>query len=180
MAIVRTTLAEGHVPALLAAFELGSWGRLSDGPVASGRLGSIWRLDTEAGSWAVKQVGDVSDDEFAAVLEGAAFQEAAVAAGVPAPAVHRTGAGELIADLRGVRVRIHAWVDLAEADIDLDPVDLGRLVAGLHRVDFAGTIGLDPWYTTRSALPDGPSSLPRCAHVARRSPRSSMGSSRSW
>ena len=46
------------VPSILAAFDLGSWGRLSDGPVASGRLGAIWRLDAETGSWAVKQVGE--------------------------------------------------------------------------------------------------------------------------
>jgi hypothetical protein len=31
--------------------------------------------------------------------------------------------------------------------VSLDPLDVGRLVAGLHRVDFAGTNGLDPWYT---------------------------------
>jgi Ser/Thr protein kinase RdoA (MazF antagonist) len=136
-------LNEGHVPAILAAFDLGSWGRLSDGPVASGRLGSIWRLDTERGSWAVKQVGEITAEE----LEGAAFQEAALAAGVPTPALRRTRVGELIADCGGVRVRLHAWVDLHDPDPSLDPRDLGRLVAALHRVDFAATIGLDPWYT---------------------------------
>ena len=145
--MLRIPLSDGHVPALLAAFELGPWGRLSDGPVASGRLGSIWRLDTEGSSWAVKEVGDTSDDELAALLEGAAFQEAALAAGVPTPEVRRTRSGELLTDTGGVRVRLHAWVDLHDPDVDLDPVELGRLVADLHRVDFAGTIGLDPWYT---------------------------------
>ena len=140
-------LNDGHVPSILAVFDLGSWGRLSDGPVASGRLGSIWRLDTERGSWAVKQVGDIPDAGLAELLEGAAFQEAALAAGVPTPAPRRTRAGELIADCGGVRVRLHAWVDLHDADVSLDPLDVGRLVAGLHRVEFAGTIGLDPWYT---------------------------------
>jgi hypothetical protein len=144
---VKNPLADDHVPDLLAAFDLGSWGRLSDGPVASGRLGSIWRLDTDWGGWAVKQVGCAPDDELASLLEGAAFQEAALAAGVPTPAVRRTRAGEIIADIGGLRIRLHAWVDLDEPDVDLDPVDLGRLVAALHRVDFAGTIGLDPWYT---------------------------------
>ena len=66
-------LTGDHVPRILEAFDLGSWGRLSDGPVASGRLGSIWRLDAERGSWAVKEVGD---DGCAELLEGAAFQEA--------------------------------------------------------------------------------------------------------
>src|SRR3954462_2415506 len=135
---------DGHVPAVLAAFDLGSWGRLSDGPVASGRLGSIWRLDTERGSWALKQV---PDGDVAELLEGAAFQEAALAAGVPTPAIRRTRADELIADCVGARVRLHAWVDLHDADVSLYPLEVGRTVAGLHRVDFAGAIGTDPWYT---------------------------------
>ena len=141
------TLGQAHVPALLAAFDLGSQGRMSDGPVASGRLGSIWRLDTDRGSWAVKQVADVSQAELNEALEGAAFQEAVRAAGVPTPAVRRTLLGELVADVAGANVRVHEWVDLEAPDIGLDPVELGRLLAGLHRVPFAGTIGEDPWYT---------------------------------
>jgi hypothetical protein len=123
---VTLPLDDRHVPAILAAFDLGSWGRLSDGPVASGRLGSFWRLDAERGSWAIKQVGDVPDQELAELLEGAAFQEAALAAGVPAPAVRRTRAGAHIAACGGVRVRLHAWVDLHAPDVDLDPLDVGR------------------------------------------------------
>ncbi len=141
------SLNQGHVPALLAAFDLGSWGRLSDEAVASGRVGSIWRLDTQSGSWAVKQVGNVSEEQLAEILDGAAFQEAALASGVPTPEVRRTGSGEVVADVGQLRVRLHAWVDLRDPDVDLDAVELGRLVANLHRVDFVGTIGLDPWYT---------------------------------
>jgi Ser/Thr protein kinase RdoA (MazF antagonist) len=144
---VTIPLGDGHVPSILAAFDLGPSGRLSDGPVASGRLGSIWRLDTERGSWAVKQLGDVPDEELAELLEGAAFQEAALAAGIPTPAPRRTRAGELIACPDGVRVRLHAWVELHEPDPSLDPAEVGWLVAGLHRVEFEGAIGLDPWYT---------------------------------
>ena len=140
-------LRDGHVPSILAAFDLGSWGRLSDGPVASGRLGSIWRMDAERGNWAVKQVGEAGDGEVAELLEGAAFQEAALAAGLRTPAVRRTPAGEVIGDCGAVRVRLHAWVDLHDPDASLDPVEVGQLVAGLHRVDFAGAIGVNPWYT---------------------------------
>ena len=142
-----TLLDDSHVPAILAAFDLGSKGRLSDGPVASGRLGSIWRLDTESGSWAVKQVGDIAADELDEMLDGASFQEAALAAGVPTPAVRRTRAGELIADCGGVRVRLHAWVDLHDPDTGLDPVELGQLIAALHRVEFDGAMSVHPWYT---------------------------------
>jgi hypothetical protein len=140
-------LDDGHVGSILTAFDLGSWGRLSNGPVASGRLGCVWRLDTERGSWAVKEVGDVLDEELAELLEGAAFQEAALAAGVLTPAVRRSRVGEYVADCGGLRVRLHTWVDLHDPDANLDPVDVGRLVAGLHRVEFAGTIGLDAWYS---------------------------------
>src|SRR6188474_3185831 len=112
-------LGERHVPALLAAFELGSAGRLSDGPVASGRLGSIWRLDTDTGSWAVKQVDDVTDAETAEIVDGARFQEAAGAAGVPTPAVRRTRSGALIAGVDGLHVRVHGWVDLLPPDLTL-------------------------------------------------------------
>jgi Ser/Thr protein kinase RdoA (MazF antagonist) len=140
-------LEQRHVPAILDAFDLGSWGRLSDGPVASGRLGSIWRLDTGRGAWAVKQVGDATGPDLAAVLEGASFQEAAHAAGVPAPGVCRTRPGGLIAELSDVRVRLDAWIDMREPDANLDPTEVGRLVAGLHAVSFTGSVGPDPWYS---------------------------------
>jgi aminoglycoside phosphotransferase (APT) family kinase protein len=45
------------------------------------------------------------------------------------------------------RVRLHAWAELREPTIDLDPVAIGQLLAALHRVEFAGTGGVHPWYT---------------------------------
>src|SRR5262245_48293906 len=75
---VTASIGDAHVPALLSAFALGSAGALSDGPVASGRLGSIWRLDTNLGSWAVKQVRATDAGELTEILEGAAFQERAI------------------------------------------------------------------------------------------------------
>jgi hypothetical protein len=53
----RASLGD-HVSELLAAFGLGSRGRLSDGPVARGRLGSIWRLDTEGCTPTVVSAGE--------------------------------------------------------------------------------------------------------------------------
>jgi fructosamine-3-kinase len=142
------TLDDASLSDLLAAFDLSAPARLSNGPVASGRLGSIWRLDTSDGSWAVKQVAaNVSADDMAELLNGAAFQEAAVTASIPTPSVRRSTGGQVIADLGGARVRLHAWVALEPPALDLDPVHLGRLVARLHRVKFGGSIGVDPWYT---------------------------------
>jgi hypothetical protein len=66
-------------------FGLGEAARLSDGPVARGKQGLVWRLDTADGRWAVKvPFGQSGEDE---VRSAAAFQEAACAAGVPAPQV---------------------------------------------------------------------------------------------
>jgi aminoglycoside phosphotransferase (APT) family kinase protein len=142
------TFDDANLSDLLAAFDLPAPARLSDGPVASGRLGSIWRLDTADGSWAVKQVAaNVSADDVAELLHGAAFQEAVGAAGIPTPSVRRSTAGQVIADLGGARVRLHAWVALEPPALDLDPVDLGWLVARLHRVEFRGSIAVHPWYT---------------------------------
>jgi Ser/Thr protein kinase RdoA (MazF antagonist) len=115
--------------------------------VASGRLGSIWRLDTAHGSWAVKEVArDTTDAEVDGLLEGAVFQEAAVTAGVPAPLVRLDRSGAVIADVGEVRVRLQSWVDLRDPDVLLEPSEVGRLVAGLHRVDVAGSTPLDAWY----------------------------------
>ncbi len=69
---------------LARRFGLGKAARLSDGPVARGKQGLVWRLDTADGSWAVKMPFHRSSE--AKVASAAVFQEAACAAGVPAPA----------------------------------------------------------------------------------------------
>ncbi len=137
-----------HVPRLLETFTLGATGRLSAGPVAEGRVASIWRLDSELGSWVVKPVAaDLGPDGLAALEDTTAFQEAAVRDGVAAPAVRRTRTGDLVGDLGDVRVTVLSWVNLLGPDRRLDPVALGNLLARLHRVPYAGTLGLHPWYS---------------------------------
>jgi Ser/Thr protein kinase RdoA (MazF antagonist) len=137
-----------HVPPLLDTFELGTTGHLSAGPVAEGRVGSIWRLDTELGTWVIKPVaGDRGPEARAALDDTTRFHEAARRAGVPTPAVRRTRAGEVLGDLGDVQVTVLSWVDLLGPDRDLDPGALGRLLARLHQVDYAGTLGLHPWYS---------------------------------
>jgi Ser/Thr protein kinase RdoA (MazF antagonist) len=135
------------VEALVVAFDLGASGDLSDGPVARGRLGSIWRLDTDRGSWAVKEEDDLTEADLPELLGGAAFQEAVLAAGIRVPAVRRSASGDIFATIGGVPVRVFAWVDLDPPDIALDPVAIGRLVAALHCVDFGGEVGEHPWYS---------------------------------
>jgi Ser/Thr protein kinase RdoA (MazF antagonist) len=144
---VAATLGAEHVTRIAEVFDLGSAGRLSDGPVAAGKLGAIWRLDTDAGSWAVKVVDEIEPDELDEIEDGARFQERVFSAGVPTPAVRRTSSGDLIGEIGAARVRVHAWAQLEEPDVKLDPTAIGRLVAALHQVDFDGATGVHWWYS---------------------------------
>ena len=117
---------------LARRFGLGGAARLSDGPVARGKQGVVWRLDTADGSWAVKVPFHRSGEDE--VRSAAAFQEAACAAGVPAPRVRRTTDGCVFATLEGTQVRLYEWVDLRAPDAMLDPGQVGAVVAAIHRV----------------------------------------------
>ncbi len=143
----RVALGADHVPALLACFDLGARGRLSERPIGEGRVGAVWRLETDRGRWAVKPIDDeITDGDLAEVIDGAAFQAAALRDGVPTPRICRTTSGEVVGHLDEVRVTVQSWVDLRPPDLALDPLALGRLLAALHRVEFLGTTGRDPWY----------------------------------
>ena len=129
---------------LAQRFGLGGAARLSDGPVARGKQGLVWRLDTADGSWAVKVPFHQSvEDE---VRSATAFQEVACAAGVPAPRVRRTTGGCVFATLAGRQVRVYEWVDLGAPDAGLDPDRVGAVVAAIHRVSVTDPSPLDPWY----------------------------------
>ena len=130
--------------ALARRFALGSAARLSDGPVARGKQGVVWRLDTTAGSWAVKEPFDQSDaDEVGA---STVFQEAARSAGVPTPQVRRTTDGRVFATVGGREVRVYEWVDLLAPDTRLDPAMVGAIVAAIHRVQVSDLGAVDAWY----------------------------------
>jgi Ser/Thr protein kinase RdoA (MazF antagonist) len=125
-------------------FDLGVAGSLT-GPVARGVVGQVWRLETDRGSWAVKEWFEPPEvDELA---EGVAFQEAAAAAGIPSPPTARAPDGAWLVDLDGTAVRVQSWVDLRESDPMLNPEGVGRLVGRLHQVSFEGREPVDTWYT---------------------------------
>jgi aminoglycoside phosphotransferase (APT) family kinase protein len=129
---------------LARRFALGRGARLSDAPVARGKQGLVWRLDTADGSWAVKMpFRRSSEDEVRLATE---FQEAACAAGVPAPQVRRTTQGCVFAAVEGRQVRVYEWVDLRAPDTGLDPERVGAVVAAIHRVSVTGPSLLEPWY----------------------------------
>jgi aminoglycoside phosphotransferase (APT) family kinase protein len=137
-------LSAADAPRIATAFGLGE-AALMTGPVARGVIGQIWRMETERGAWAVKEWFEPPDtDELA---EGVAFQEAAIAAGVPAPSVVSTPAGSWRIDLDGAPVRVQGWVDLQDADPSVDPEAVGQLVGALHQVPFIGRQLEHEWYT---------------------------------
>ncbi len=125
--------------------------RLSDGPVARGKQGVVWRLDTAEGRWAVKvPFHPCGEDDVRVATE---FQEAAYSAGVPAPQVRRTPEGRVLANVDGRQARLYGWVDLWEPDASLDPALVGAVVAAIHRVPLDDpALTLDepaephPWY----------------------------------
>ena len=130
--------------ALARCFGLGGAVRLSDGPVGRGKQGLVWRLDTAEASWAVKVLLFQSGEDE--VRSSTAFQEAACAAGVPAPRVRRTTDGSVFATLEGRQVRLYEWVDVRAPDATLDPHLVGAAVAAVHRVPATDTGSVDPWY----------------------------------
>ena len=129
---------------IAARFSLGEDAIMS-GPVARGEVGRVWRLTTSRGTFAIKEQFDpFPEDE---VREHAAFQEAAFAAGINVPAVIRDRDGRATTMIDDVQVRAFGWVDLRERTPDVDPVEVGSVIASIHRLPFSGRLPTDPWYT---------------------------------
>src|SRR6478609_3357787 len=124
------------------AFGLGE-GAAFTGAVARGEQGQVAQLETSRGLWAVKTSFRPPERDG----EDGDFQAAAVAAGVPAPAVMFTDGGGLFTDIGGLPVRVYGWVDVLAPDSGLDPGRVGQLLAAIHQVPFRGRRPPDPWYT---------------------------------
>ena len=112
---------------LARRFGLGGAAKLSDGPVARGKQGVVWRLEAADGCWAVKVPFRQSGEED--VRLPTMFQEAAHSVGVPTPQVRRTTEGCVFAAMDGKQVRVYEWVDLLAPDPGLDPALVGAVVA---------------------------------------------------
>lgn len=134
----------GDLDEIVRRYRLGTSPRLQ-GPVSRGELGGVFRLETDTGTWALKELIERQEETDAA--RGADFQDAAVRAGVPAPAVVRTASGAVLLELGSGQYRVSSWVDLSPPEVDLDPGAVGRLVASLHRLGHPAAGPPDPWYT---------------------------------
>ena len=137
-------MRDAELAATVERFQLGTGAVWSSEPVARGEQGEVWRLETDAGTWAVKEL--FTPQREADVRPSADFQDAAHAAGVPSPRTVRTVDGDVLVDLDGVAVRVYTWVDLHEADPDIDPVAVGQAVAAIHRLAWASTEDQHWWY----------------------------------
>lgn len=133
-----------HAQTVADAFGLGRAASLSD-PVARGELGEIRRLETDHGTFAVKQaLEDLSVDE---AETSTAYQRVCWEAGIPTPEPLRATTGGFTAEVDGVQMRAYAWAELADSDPTLDPAAVGALVARLHQVHHSWpTTEIDPWF----------------------------------
>lgn len=139
MALSSSNLAE-----IARCFGLGEGARVL-GPPARGELGQVWRVESSTGSWAAKELLEQRSETEAA--RQTAFQEAAVAVGVPAPGIVRTVDGRVLLDLGDCQVRVYTWVEVEPPDLDLDPASVGSAVAAIHRLGYPGDGAVHPWYT---------------------------------
>ncbi len=132
----------GRAADVARAFGLGEGARFT-GRLERGEQGQVEELATARGAFAVKtSFGRPELDG-----EDAAFQAAARAAGVPAPAVMRAVGGAWHAEIGGLPVRVYEWMDVLPPSTAIDPAEAGRTVAAIHRTPFAGSRPEDPWYT---------------------------------
>jgi len=114
--------------------------------VASGEQGRVWRLDTDRGRFAVKEL--VARQTEAGAHADVAYQEAIRAqTDIIMPAPIRTRTGCVLADIDGDQVRAYTWLDLLTSDVMIDPASVGEIVAQIHGVRFEPAGPLDDWYT---------------------------------
>jgi len=150
-----------HAQTVADAFGLGRATSLSD-PVARGELGEIRRLETDHGTFAVKQELESWSGEEAET--STAYHRVCWEAGIPTPEPLRATGGGFAARVDGKLVRVYAWAELADPDPTLDPAAVGTLVARLHQVRHPWpTSEIDPWFEA----PIGPAEWKRVLEASR-------------
>ena len=117
---------------------------------ARGEMGRIWRLETATGTWALKEVFTVEPSAVADARADAAFQELALARGIPMPRPVRALDSRVLvtvgpaADLRSVRV--YSWVDLRPRDAVAPLADVAAILGRLHAIAPPDRRAIHPWY----------------------------------
>jgi Ser/Thr protein kinase RdoA (MazF antagonist) len=131
------------------------WGTaVSMTPAAEGAMGQVWRLETEAASYAVKELYWAEDPvaEEATAVRQIMFCERARAAGVAAPANLRADSGQhviaLPQELGGGLIRAYEWIEgqpVTSADAGI-AAWAGRTQAVIEALGaLPGDQEVDPW-----------------------------------
>jgi Ser/Thr protein kinase RdoA (MazF antagonist) len=126
-------------------------GRPLGPPVAAarGELGRIWRLETLTGTWAVKEIFE--PDTEAEAGADVAFQEAALAAGIPMPRPIRARGGTVLAEVdaadRRATVRVYTWVDIAQPVRRAAATDAAAILGRLHALAIPDPRTMNAWFT---------------------------------
>lgn len=137
-----------------------------------GQMGRIWRLDSETGPYAVKELywADDLTAEEAAVTRQVSFCEKARAAGVAAPANLRTESGRYVIalpeELGGRLIRAYEWID----GRPITPSDSAEAVAWAGRTQAIieglgvspGDQEMDPWFYRAPSTEDWTALADRC------------------
>jgi Ser/Thr protein kinase RdoA (MazF antagonist) len=119
---------------------------------ARGALGRIWRLETTSGTWAVKELLRYEAESVdATAVADVAFQEAALAAGVPMPHPILARSGDVLTDVGTAGeprlVRVYTWVDLASRDIAPDLAEVAGILGRLHGLGLPDDRPRLEWFT---------------------------------
>ncbi len=119
-------------------------------PVARGEMGRVWRLDTDRGRYAVKELFYASDE--AAAQADVTFQRAALDAGLPMPRPITRPDGGVLLELerpggRMVAFRGYAWLELAAPRRAPAPGIAAALLARLHGLERPADAPMDPWFS---------------------------------
>lgn len=138
------------VAAAAGAYDLGSLLAPPE-PAARGQQGLVWRVETDRGRFAVKELIQPATEPEVAL--DVALQTTMVDRGVHAPRPLPTPSGSVLAPVRGLLFRASTWVDVEDERLDLDPAAVGTLLAVLHRDPIPADPPIHPWYT--DPVPDG-------------------------
>jgi Ser/Thr protein kinase RdoA (MazF antagonist) len=121
---------------------------------ARGAMGEIFRVVTDAGRFAVKEL--FPWNEGLGVAEELEFTRRARAAGVRIPMEIVDPAGNAIVAVEGTRFRAYEWLDFEPAfrpptDVSVARA-VGQIAGRLHAIGKATDAAIDPWYTTPPGL----------------------------
>ncbi len=119
-------------------------------PVARGEMGRVWRVDTDRGRHAVKELFYPLDEADARA--DVAFQRAALEAGLPMPRPITRPSGDVLLELERpgggmVAFRVYEWVDLAAPSRAPAPGIAAALLARLQCLDRPASTPMDPWFS---------------------------------